>query len=137
MAGRIILVSPKRVFDFSGAPVGSTASVIAADRVDVVQWRELTLIARVHAMAIDPLNQIQVNVLQQSWTPEEPSMEFVNLNLPQGVILNSGLTPPAMTSVQLNAEEVTGIVRIVVVGIRNSSGPLSATVSIDFSAKDS
>src|SRR4051812_26776913 len=77
MTERVMLVTPKRAFDFSALATGQSLTIAAADRIDLVPWREVTVQIDVHNHTLaGGSGTIAVQVFNQSVTSEEPAVIF-------------------------------------------------------------
>src|SRR5690242_16398185 len=90
MAGAVLPVIPKRFLDFATLPLNTSEDVVVADRVNLVHWRELHLRAEFHSTTLPTGSSIQIIVFAQSWTPEEPGLEFLDTISAGSVTLTAG-----------------------------------------------
>lgn len=141
MSGYVLPAIPKRVVDFTTLASGSSEELILADRVSVPFWRELTLLVQVysHSLASAP-GTIVVVAYPQSWTTEDPGLQFVDLTNSWSVTLSSSTPNPGFvtTAVPTTGNACIGhMTRIVARGTRTSgSAAINATISVEFSTKD-
>jgi hypothetical protein len=101
MSEMMIEVMPKRSFDFATVAVGGSQDVILADRVELLEWRELTMIVRVHSHTLTGSNTISVYAFPQSWTSEDPASLFWDPAFVNGVVITSTTPSPALLEVNL------------------------------------
>ena len=138
MSGSFLPVIPKRLFDFSAVPTVGTLDVVAADRLQLLHWRELTLTIRVHGYTLTSGNGIGIFFYPQSFTDEEPAVPFLGPKRLAALI--DPLTPnPGFLTVTiptLGADAVADMTRIVVSGSRTVAGTIAATLSMAFASKD-
>jgi hypothetical protein len=74
MAGRLIPILPKRVFDFTGVAVGATQQIVLAERVDVSEFIDCMLV--VHSFSVPAFVTMNIDVYGDGFTQEEPNMLF-------------------------------------------------------------
>jgi len=86
MAGRTIRVCPPRDFNFGGLGDSDFQEIIIAERIDASQFDQLDLCVRVHEDSLIPENgTIQVFVLSDGFTTDDPSEDFYSDPLGQGI----------------------------------------------------
>jgi len=139
---QLIMPVPKRVVDFSTLAIGGSGSLILADRVDVAWWREVTLLVNVfsHTLA-GGSGSIAINAISQSWTPEDPGLEFVGgtpswgpATIASGTVFGAYLSVPLPLSTGLHP--LGHMTRIVASATRAAAGTLMAAISVELSLKD-
>ena len=123
---------PKRVLDFNTLAIGSTQDVIIADRVPLLQWLVVSLMMQVHSHTLaSSAGTIQILLASQSWTEEDPGLQFVAT--PVALFTLTSLTPnPGFVNAAAAGAGTSDIVRLIARGSRSSAGALSATISGEF-----
>ena len=139
MRAQVIPVVPERSLDFDNIP--GTQEVVLADMVDVLHWRELTLLVRVHQHSLSSgAGTIRITAQPQSWSGEDPGVTFVDTSalLPFLVVIDSNTPSPGYLSkgIQMfGVPAMTAMTRIVAKAERVAAGAMTATVSVDLAAK--
>lgn len=141
MSGHIIPVVPKRVLDFGGVPLGFVQTIILADRVELVHWQELSMMVRVHQHSLSGgTGWISIAAVPCSVTEDDPGTTLVApANSGPAVLLDSTTGSPDMKTRfmrTMGPNCVGDMVRIVASAQRLLAGSLTATVSVEISAKD-
>jgi hypothetical protein len=134
-----VVVLPERQFTFPGPDTGSQQITIA-ERIDLLQWRELTLRVRVHSHTLTGTNVIAVSVLPESRTEEDPGLMFVGSMAAATTTIGASLVAPAFVAVPiltLGANAVAALGRLQILATRTGAGTMKATLSIDICAKES
>jgi len=142
MSGIVLSAVPKRVLDYSTLVNGGPSqSLILADKVPLLDWRELTLTVRIHVNGMSGSNSVTVAVFAQSETTEDPALPFVSSvaagSIQYGVSngANIILTSPITT---LGANGIVSLGRVVATGVRSGAlGPILTTISVSISGKRS
>jgi hypothetical protein len=141
MSGLIIMAVPKRVVSFANLPVSTTQELVLADRIDLVDWRELTLILNVHGHSLGgTTNTIGIRAISQSWTAEDPKLEFLGDIF--SVNIDSDTLIPELRFIPIapfgyGGGVISAMARITALGTRGvNPGAMDATVSVQISAKD-
>ena len=139
MSGAILPVIPKRFLDFATLPVAGTQTLILADRVELLQWRELTMEVTVHNHTLGSgVGNIEIRLYAQSWT-REPSVAFLAQNPVIAVTVQQTSPNPVFFTAPvstLGVDAIAGMGRVVAFGSRASGGAMNATVSIEFALKN-
>lgn len=141
MSSLIALACPKQLLDFAGASIGGgSPATILADRVDLLQWREVTAIIDVHSHSLaSGAGTISVNLTAQSWTEEDPGTAFLAAASTVTTI-NSGTPNPACIVQPIpmlgGSPAIARLVRISASATRIAAGALNATISVRLAAKD-
>jgi hypothetical protein len=140
MAGYIIPLLAKTTIDFGTLAVGVVEQMALIERVDLLHWRQVVLIVRLHQVLIAPLaGSISIIAVGQSWTTEEPDTLFqedishggggwlppINENTPSGALLSLPL--------RVAMPPMAGLLAY---GSRINPGALSIVASAEFSVKD-
>jgi hypothetical protein len=142
MSGYVIPIAEKRFFDFTTLAAPNTQTIVLADRVDVMRWRELTLCVRVHDHSLaGGAGAIFVRASPQSFSREEPGTIFVDTtSIAAEIAIDSTTTQPALLLAPINVTGTTNcmsdLAYIHVSGTRSAAGPITATISVEISAKD-
>lgn len=128
--GVLIPLFSLRRFDFANLAASTSAEVVIVRAIDIRQFRELTVLVRVHARTINLGASVAVLVQALSQTPEAPGVDFVDSGsaiATASVFIGSapGLIASAVTA------SFGGLARVVVKGTRASSGSCSADVAAD------
>lgn len=134
MAGYTMSAVPKRTVDFAGLGAGLTQQLILADRVDLLQWREVTMLVNVynHSLA-SGAGTLRIIAFGQSISADDPSLDFIDSTNFFAVSLNSATPSPAYIPL---GDLFHPMVRVVAEGTRTGTGALNVTVGVDFSVKD-
>jgi hypothetical protein len=135
---------PKRAFDFgNNIPVGATQSIVLADQVELLHWRELTMIVRVHSHSLTGSNSISVTAWPQSTTPEDPNIVWLTSDKSNSVFIQASTPIPSMLTADLvtigtdnDPYTVANMVQILVQPFRAGVGSMQATISVEISAKE-
>jgi hypothetical protein len=139
MAGVTFEAVPKRFVSYDGLDLGSQ-EIILADKVEVLQWRKLTLLVKVygHSLASGAGN-IVIGAYPQTASVDDPNLEFIERTVLYGPTIDASVVAPAYFTTGLPVESLScfgPLLRVVAFGTRLSPGAMSATVSVDVSAKD-
>jgi len=126
MAGALLTVVPKRVYDFGATSVGSIAVITAAERIDVTGYVDCMLAVRVHAATLSG-GTIAVDIFGDGFTPEQPALPF-RTALP---LFTSGVIPAAVALVTYGGTVHGQYIALQISGNRTSASSLVATLSID------
>jgi hypothetical protein len=136
MAGAVITILPKRVFDFSNLVAGGPSQqCIVAQRIDVSQFVDAVLVLRVHS-AVASGGTIAFEIYGDGHTEEEPGLQFVTSGTLAaiGTTISSSVAAPVLQTIG-NASGTTNVsgryALFRVTGNRTSAFTLSATVSAD------
>jgi hypothetical protein len=140
MSGFVLPVLPKRVVDFTTLVTG-TEDLILADRVPLLHWRELTLRMQISDHSLSGgSGTIKIIVIPQSWTAEDPGVQFLSTSTTIAATLGSTTPNPAFLSAPLTTigggAVIAAMARIVAQGNRLAAGAINATLSMAFSTKD-
>jgi hypothetical protein len=136
MAGALISILPKRVFDFSNVGSGSTLKYTIAERIDISQYADAVVILRVHS-AVASGGSIAFELYGDGFTPEDPGMKFVTSGTLAsiGTTIVSSVVPPVLQTFgnAVGTTNVSGRYALFrVTGARNGTNTsLTATVSAD------
>jgi len=140
MPPNVLPAFPKRLINFATLAVGATEDVIIADRLPLIHWRELTMLVHVHDHSlISGAGTIQIRAAAQSWTGEDPTLQFVSSSAVWTATLSSTTPNPTYQTVPIATTGTNclgAMVRLFARGNRTGAGALNATISVDFSSKD-
>ena len=96
MAGYTISAVPKRTVDFAGLDAGLTQQLILADRVDLLQWREATMLVNVYSHSLaSGAGTLRIIAFGQSISADDPSLDFIDSANVFAVTLNGSTPSPA------------------------------------------
>src|SRR5438128_2129380 len=88
------------VLNFNGLPIGATQEVVLADRVDILNWLEITPMLRVHTHSLSGgVGSIVIGMYGQSLSAQDPGMFFLNKNIPLLITLDSSVPKPGYLAV--------------------------------------
>ena len=125
----------KRTVDFAGLGSGLTQRLILGDRIEVLHWREITLLVRVHSHSLaSGAGTIRVGTLGQSVSLDDANAEFIDPSSFNFVLLDS--STPSTAFISAPQTNIYPMFRLVAEGSRTGAGALNATVSVEFSCKD-
>jgi hypothetical protein len=128
--GVLIPLFSLRRFSFTSLAASTSAEVVMVRAVDIRDFRELTVLLRVHARTIDSGCTISLLVLALSQTPENPGVDFLDSSTSIATA-----TIIAGTTSTLVVKPVTttfgGLARVVVKGARAASGTCTADFAAD------
>ena len=130
MAGVVLNVLPKRIFDFGNYSSGRSRCFAIAERIDISQYIDTVLIVRVHALSIAD-GTITFSVLPDGFSEEDPGVEFLDdTELFAPVTLTSATPAPTLL---VHGGIASGqYASIIIKGLQGTSlAALTATVSLD------
>ena len=140
MAGRRLPILPKRLLDFSNIAVsGSGQTIVIADRIELLDWRELTLVLRVHSHNVASTNTIEIHLQNTSRSDEDPSLDFIGSQIASFPLITSSTPIPSLFEIAVpttGMDCVADLARINARGTRNAAATISALVTLEFSTKD-
>lgn len=140
----LIPLVPKRVVTFDRMQVGLAVNQFFTllDRIDILQWRELTLLVNVHIHTVGAGNTIYIYAAAQSVTPEDPTLDFIDrFGIDEWVTIESTTPSPAFLKHIIPTGGSTtnpfgDMLQIVAEANRTSANPISATISVTLSVKN-
>ena len=91
MAGILLNIVPKRVFDFSSVRAYNfTQTLTVVERLDISQDIDAVLILRVHALINlgTPQNLIVFSLYPDGFTEDDPGMQFVGTSFGASITVN-------------------------------------------------
>jgi hypothetical protein len=137
MTGYIKHVSSKRTVDFATVASGQLQELLIEDRIDNLHWREATLVVRVYSHSLaSGAGTISVGAYGQSVSAQDPSVEFIDTSAFYAVTITGSTPTPALLITPPLTNILYPVVRLVARGTRTATGALTATFSVDISAKD-
>lgn len=130
MAGVLVNVVPKRVFDFTNVSSGFTESLYVAERIDVSQHADAIVVLRVHSVTATG-GTITFDLFGDGFTEEDPGLLFrTGSALFSSTQITSSMgSGPAFAAYGGTARGHYAALRIS--GSRTASSTLTATVSVD------
>lgn len=136
MANKIVSIIPIQKYDFATLQASQNAVVYVAMAVDVSQFKEGDLVARLHSGAFTGAAQCKIEVLQDGQTPDDPSRTFVGEALAYATFAAS-TAAPAVKIVKLNSAAL-GYAVAVRLSVTQASSPqnLNFEISIDLVLRD-
>jgi hypothetical protein len=138
MAGRVIRLVPKTPYEFNTLGVSGQTTLALAQRVDVSQYTELTLMVRVHALDIPSgVGSIKVQAVPDGHTSEDPGLSFLDTGTVLGsVTIATGSAVPGYTTKALSAG-AGPMIAVLLVASQDTSQVtnLDATISVDLCMK--
>jgi hypothetical protein len=138
MAGSVIRVQRRRVFNFGAVSIGQSQEVVIAHGIDVSEWPDVAIGVRAHSTNFGgALGNVQIYAYCDGRTDEDPNILFATTT-PLGVatIDNTTVTPAYM--IRSLGPNLGGLIKIAAKGTRTSSASnnnISATVSVDVFCK--
>lgn len=137
--GRALPVLPKKFLDFSTLPVGGSQEIVLADRIELLHWRELTLTVRVHSHTLTGSNQIFIAVYPQSWTSEDPGIQWITAGTSTSIAIVASTPSPGLLTLVVptltGSQPIAAMARITALASRAGAGTMSAVLTLGFSAK--
>jgi hypothetical protein len=137
MAGQTIQLVRKATFDFTSMQAFGVLEIYYPPAVDCSQFREGTLVARVHSCTIDAGAQIYINTYPRAPTQEDPAFDLIeDQALAATISFNSSTVAPAMKQVLVQTTKLPSAVIVIVAGDQpNPPVTLTAVLSIDLILK--
>lgn len=133
MAGLLLNLIPKRVFDFGALQNGSSQSLVIAEQINILQYCDGVLIIRVHNASLTA-GQIVMELLPDGHTDDD-SLIFVGSQgyFSAPIVLDSSTQAGSMVAIgSVNGALGGQYAMLVVTGIKMSaSSNLAATLSVD------
>jgi len=137
MAGRVIRLVPKSTYEFSSLGAGAQTTIALAQRVDVSQYTELTLMVRTHEVNIPSgSGMLTVRAVADGHTDEEPGQFFMDGTSLGDADIDANTTAPGYDTVSLAAGS-GAMISILLIAAQDASQviDLEATISVDLSMK--
>jgi len=134
MAGLLLNLVPKRLFDFGGLQVGATQSFVFAEQINILEYCDGVLITRVHSVSLSSGN-IQVQLRPDGHTDED-SLIFAGHSPGYFIfpaLLDSSTTAGTLVAMGNDVGEFHGeYAQLVVSATKLINAPfLSAVLSVD------
>jgi hypothetical protein len=135
-------IMPKRLIDFATLGTSATQDLLLADRVELLDWRQVTLHVRVHSHTLTGSNTIAIRVYPQSWTPEEPGQQFPAFTTPTVVTIGSATPSPALLTIAIptvgdySSGAIASMARFTAFATRGGAGAMQASITLELMAKD-
>jgi hypothetical protein len=127
MAGTLLPLIPKRVFDFGALANSTTLQFPLVERIDVSRYIDCMVALRVHAASITTLNSLVFDLYGDGFTTEDPGLLF-RTSSPLATQSVTAATPLLLTyGATVRGEFVT----FILTATKAVAGNLSATVSVD------
>lgn len=134
-----IPVVPKRKVDFTNLVNGTTEDLVLAERVELVQWREVQLLVGVTDHTISgTYGTISILAIPESWSEEDPTISFLSSSS-YGVTIDNTTPSPAYLNtnlLMLGSDCVGTMARIVARGSKTSAGSQSANIVVELAVTD-
>jgi hypothetical protein len=137
MAGLLINLVPKRVFDFGPLITGQVQSLVLAERINILQYCDGILVVRVHSVSLDGGN-MALQLLPDGYTSRDPQIfqGAAGSYYSPGIIISGG--PSFFAGMVLCGASVAGQLHgeyamLVIQAARtiDPPAPVTATLSID------
>lgn len=142
MAGRVIRLAPRSNYQFNSLGAAGETWISLAQHVDVSQYRDLTLMVRLHSINIaeNSGGTLTVRALPDGHTQEDPAQFFLDTSSSTGLgeaQFNSNDIAPDFDAVALSSG-AGALVTVVLIAKQDPSQvlDLEATISVDLSMKD-
>src|SRR5689334_17048766 len=102
MSRQILPTIPKRLLNFDGLEIGGSSNIVLAQEVELLHWRELTLMVQVHSHSLSSgAGSIYVAVVPMSRTIEDPSTAFLPSNFFLTAAIAAGVPSPTLLTLTL------------------------------------
>lgn len=131
MAGTRLALVQKRAYDFGNVGVGATQLVSLAERIDVGQYIEGTLLVRVHALNVSG-GTLSFDLYGDGHTAEDPGLSFRTAS---PLFASTPVSGTAPVILEYGGTARGSFASLLVSATRNSANPLSATVSVELVLK--
>ncbi|MBZ0119951.1 MAG: hypothetical protein K8H88_23380 [Sandaracinaceae bacterium] len=130
----------KKDFVFSSLKASEDQEMVVAERVDVSQWTEATLMVRVHtASTIPGTASVKVLAYADGYTEEDPTTVFQAATASATVLLqgNPVVAAGTFSLALLDDAPIGSMVRVTVKGHQAATvGTVKANISVDLALKD-
>jgi hypothetical protein len=139
MSGTVVNVVPRTPYVFDTLVASSTFTIPIARFVDISQYREATVMLRVHARTVAQAAtgaKITVSLIGEAPTSEDPANDFATAQLASYDIVASPTTiAPSLQLITVPGNS-GGMITIRLGATQGTqAGNLSATISVDVSLK--
>ena len=144
MAGCVLCLVPPTTFDYSYLAANQSITIQVAERIDVTEWEEATLIARLHPGSTFPSGtSATIRVLADGFTPDTPQTLFQSSLV--NAVFNTSISSSA-TSGNLQMRPVKGdtvnegyfgplLSVTIAFSVGSTTGTFNPMISIDLSLK--
>lgn len=138
MAGKVIRVVPLTNYDWSNIGVGVEVVTFVALHVDVSQFRHATLCVRAHNLNIPGDGSVQVQVVPDGHTQQDPSLHFLDADAMQSVTMTASDVVPHYRTLELTAGRIGAMVAVAITATMDTtqSQAMDAKLSVDLVLKD-
>ena len=141
MSGKIVCVLPVQKFEYEDADLAATKSVsfLIIKGVDVSQYKEIVLCARLHEQSASSDQKITLDLYNDGSTDEDPRTEFLGSSVLTGLYFSAGDSYPEMQTavVVSSTDNIAAKVALKVTLTQGSQvGDYSAVVSADLILRD-
>lgn len=132
MAGRIISLFPRTLYNCGNLAGGTSLEVVLVDVVDVGEFTEGTLIVRIHSNS-SITGAAQLDVLLRCTAPsvEDPGVSFVDTST---ALATASVTETTLTNkinvVRAQLSAVGGLVRVSIKASQDPAGPQSIQANL-------
>lgn len=130
MAAALIRLLPRRQFDFSALPAGTSQKMIILERLDVSQHSDCIMVLRIHAASIAATNALSFDFYGDGFTENDPALDFRTASpLLFSQAIDSAVVAPYLRT---SGATVRGhFATLLVAATKPAAGSLKATVSLD------
>jgi len=136
MAGKIVLISPPRKFDFTNISSGTSVDLVLKNGIDVSGFRSASVIVRTHVNSVaSGAGSITLFAQRESRSPEDPGILFTSSADQLGLITIDFLSTAC--EAEFLGDAFGPMVRVIARGNSNGTGPIAATLSVDLCLKTS
>ena len=142
MSGKIVRVLPVRKFEYETADLGqgNSASFLIIKGVDVTQYKEIVLCARLHEQSASGNQSMTIALYNDSSTDEDPSIEFLGSTELTSITFAAGGSVPRMDTkaVVSSSDKIASKVALKVTLTQDTTTPAdySSIVSADLILRD-
>jgi hypothetical protein len=128
VAGLRVRAIPLRTYDFSNQVVGTSQTLVVAQRIDISQYIDCTVEARVHsASGLSASNTLAFDVYGDGYTTDDPGIKFLTAS---PFFTSSVLTSGAI--LKSYGGTVRGpLASLVLTSVKGTAGAMIGTVSVD------
>lgn len=141
MTGISLPLLKKAKFDFKSVEDNTTVEFVLVDRIEVLHWREVSLLVQVHSAVIASPDLVVVAMRNKSLSEDDPGMTFTSQLFVGSVTLGANTQIPHFATVPVTIPgeyDLGPMAQLVIQVIRGFSGlqALSIALSADLSLKD-
>jgi hypothetical protein len=129
-------VVPLTDFDGTNLQGSATQYIPLASRIDVSGYRQVDLMVRMEATTISAGTEIDIHLIRQAWTAQDPEQKFVDPSPLATVSLTSSDSAPAFKLASVTSG--MGPMVAVWLGFQQASTPasLTANLSVELALRD-